>query len=244
MSNYITHEFFKAHRDLSDNQVTILDKAFDQINRNLNIIEDFFELDGQKRSRDGNCLIKRFTGENRLEIRTKDELPGAFARVVPVVSLNTNRVTFYEQYLNACYNSWAKASDGTGDGDKVCPVSELAGTLVHEAAHTCLGNEKYGYLISYWYRYQFRLRNGYTCRLCSASAAPSSWLPQDYKNKEGVQDETPYLGIHGEEIATPPGLPPGMKLKKYYLAWFTQSPVPAGAVMPPGIQLLDAHTEC
>ncbi len=221
MSNYITHKYFKAHRDLSDNQVEILEKAFAQINRNLDLVEDYLELEGQRRSRDGNCLIKRATGENRLEIRTKDELPNAFARVVPVISLNTNRITFYEQYLNACYNSWEKAPAGKAEGAKGCPVSELAGTLLHEATHTCLGNEKYAYLLSYWYRYHFRKRKGYACRLCRANDALRFWLPQDYKNKDEVITVTPYCSIRGVDVKLKSNvlLPPTMgKMKKYYLS--------------------------
>lgn len=218
MSNYLMYEHFKGHRDLSDNQVSILKKAFTQINQNIDIVEDYFRLDGHRRARDGQCLIGRLNGENRLRIRTKDQLPGAYARVVPIVTLNTNRVTFYAQYLNACYNSWERATP-TGNGDRVCPIAELAGTLIHEAAHTCLGNEKYGYLVSYWYRHQFRQRKDHTVRSCSAVNAPSSWLPQEYRNKDAVQAETPYLGLTSEEIDLP-NQPPFLNLtfKKYYLA--------------------------
>ena len=188
---YTKRKYFKAHDDLTKLQCDMLDEAFAQINRNIEMVEDFYDLPGQKNSRDGKCITKRLNGTNMLEIRSKDT-DNYVARVVPVVSLNTNRITFALHYLRGCRHTWAEAD--TGGGDKACALAELAGTIIHEAAHTCLGNEKYGYLISHYYRWRFRKDKGYKVCNCSAVKKPKSWCAQDYKNKEEVQDAVVYCG--------------------------------------------------
>lgn len=216
---YTTYGRFKGHNDLRDNHVEVLEEAFIQINDNLEFVEDYYKLSGHKKRRDGKCIIKRLTGKNKLKIKAKD-IKG-YALVIPIITLNTNRITFNKNYLSACYNSW-KDADGV-DGNKPCAIAELAGVIIHESAHTCLGTEKYAYLVDYYYRYRFRLEHGHSSSTCAAADEPPSWLPQDYKNKAAVKNVTGSCGFRFVEdtgIPTPniPGINVNVKIGHYYLS--------------------------
>jgi len=217
MSKYIEHLRYKAHKDLTDHQISILTEAFSQINNNFNIVRDYYSMSKHKAGRDGKCISKRLKGENKLKIRVKKGM-NPIARVVPVITLNTNRITINFDYLTACYNSWHEAKTSE---EKNCAVCELAGTIVHEASHTCLGNEKYAYLVEYFYRWRYRKDNGYSCPMCSAASEPPSWYPQDYKNKEKILQHVRWCGFKFVEMKLPDGAPTppiGMpKIGNYYL---------------------------
>jgi len=203
MGNYIDHLRYKAHKDLTGRQVEVLTAAFAQINSNMPILRDYYAMERHKIGRDGKCMVKRLTGENKLKIRIKEGMK-PIARVIPVVTLNTNRITINAGYLQACFNSWHEAASSE---EKDCALCELAGTIVHEASHTCLGNEKYAYLVEYYYRWRYRSDNGYTCPMCSASTEPPSWYPQDYKNKDEILRHVTWCGFKFVEIPLPANAP-------------------------------------
>jgi len=222
MGKYNKHYRFKSHRNLTQNQVLILKKAFEQINDNLDLVKDYYTMPKHQIGRDGKCISKKLKGDTKLKIRAKKGLregkSSSLATVTQFVPTIVNRITFDWNYLSACYNSWHTANT---DEEKTCAISELAGTIIHEASHTCLSIEKYAYLISYYYRWRLKSDNGYICPMCSAVSQPPSWYPQDYKNKNKVLQHVKWCGLKFVEMKLPAGTPTppiGMpKIGNYYL---------------------------
>jgi len=205
MGKYNEHYRFKSHRNLTQNQVLILKKAFEQINDNLDLVKDYYTMPKHQIGRDGKCISKKLKGDTKLKTRAKKglrEKTGSLAAVTQFTPTIVNRITFDWDFLNACYNSWHVA---TTKEEKDCAISELAATIIHEASHTCLSNEKYAYLVGHYYRWRFRQDNGYTCPMCIASTMPPSWYPQDYKDKDAVIKHVRWCGIRFEEFTYPEG---------------------------------------
>ena len=127
---YIRRKYYKAHVDLSDAQIEVLDAAFSHLNQNLHLIQDFHGLPEPISPSALEHIIQRLNGENMMEIRTQDTKDTEI-RVVPLASLNINRITLGSHYLKICWQSWAQKKEGVGNHSILI---ELAGTLIHEAA--------------------------------------------------------------------------------------------------------------
>ena len=152
-----------------------LTMAFAQINNHIEILRAYHSMERHSVGRDGKCLRKRLNGDNKLEIKAREGLwdKGAPASTLPIVALNTNRVLIDSGFLYAVYNSWNKAATTE---EKDCVISELAGVIIHEASHTCLGIEKYAYLIEYYYKWRFRHDYHATCPMCVPAVSGSMRL--------------------------------------------------------------------
>ena len=209
MGKFHTYTYFKAHIDIDEKYVGIIKKAYEQINDHMECVTNYYDIKGHKKRRDGVSITKKLTGKKKIEykIKTTDDY---YARTI------FDNVTFANSYLSAAYNSYHEELD---PDKKESYLAEFAATIIHEAAHTAMGNEKYAYLIDYYYRHELGKKLGWSGDTYVASDVPRSWLPQDYKNEKDVKSEVTYLGPKFQEMATPPGLtlPFNLKYGKYYL---------------------------
>ena len=209
MGKFHTYTYFKSHIDIDEKYVGLIKKAYIQINDNMECVTNYFDIKGQKKRRDGVSLTKKLSGKKKIEYKVKNT-DKYFARTI------FDNVTFATRYLQAAYNSYHEEVD---TDMKESYLAEFAATIIHEAAHAALGNEKYAYLIDHYYRYEMGRKKGWTGNAYVASEKPKSWLPQDYKNEKDVKTEVDYLKPKFQELELPEGLmlPPGINYGKYYL---------------------------
>lgn len=187
-AGWVASEFCYLDPAWNDKGVSIIERAMRQINNNLDIVEDWFDLTGL----DGYCTVNLLsangTGGYLHFRRDRSEIHacgfgGTGWRGCTVPGSNT--VTLSKEYVNAIANDYNDlTSDSTGR--RACLVADLASTIVHETLHACFYlTEDYCNLIQQFYRDEFTSRHGYTSSNC-CQANLSSYDPADYDGADDV----------------------------------------------------------
>ena len=163
----------------------VLDKAFDQITKNIDIVQDYFQelFFSEDVSQSGVCVNSLLTGGSlgrRLHI-TRAELAGtANGRTFP----GSPYIKLDENYVRAVANTWeAQLFCGSGTGTCNCVVSDLSALIIHETTHSCFSGERMAYIIAQWWRWQYAIRNDYSSVHCCGNQVDmelESWDPSHW----------------------------------------------------------------
>lgn len=161
-----------------------------QINNNIDIVQDWFDLTGY----DGSCTVALLTATGKGGYihfeRTKSEsnacgwFGGTGWRGCTIPGSNT--ISLSQEFVNAVANDYnALTSDSSGR--RACLIADLAGTIVHEAMHACfyLTHETI-YLCQQFYYDEFASRHSYTSSNC-CTVNPSSYDPADYASLDDIK---------------------------------------------------------
>jgi hypothetical protein len=177
---------FCAHDNLESADRDLIDWAFDVLQTNVGRIVRFENSDGVRV--DTRCLQSLIWGGEavfgRLHIREDDIVARGFT--IPT----STTITLKRSLLNAMVARISQPTCNSRCQD--CIVSELAGLILHEAAHSCALGEPYAYVLGHYWRYyhQEDLRADSSARgfggrsvpiatpgsnLCCAVTALSTW---------------------------------------------------------------------
>lgn len=172
-TTYSDRGYYMADDSWDSEHLWILDKAFDQINLNIDIVEEYFLnlVWDDLWSRSGDCVQKLLTGGSlfggKLHIKRaslgEEGVSGTTVKGSVYIRLEEN-------YVRAVANSRKLESCGSGNGDCNCIVADLSGLIIHETTHSCLSGEKMAYLLGQWWRWQYGEKYGYTSTNCCANS--------------------------------------------------------------------------
>lgn len=143
---------FCAHDNLESADRDLIDLAFDVLQTNDYLIVRFEDSDGVRV--DTSCIQSLIWGGDslygRLHIREDDISNRGYT--IP----GSTTITLKRSLLNAMVNRVNQPTCSSRCQD--CIVSELAGLILHEAAHNCLLGEPYAYVLGHYWRYYYQER--------------------------------------------------------------------------------------
>ncbi len=181
-ATYTWRTFYYAHEDWSEDQLSIIDRAFKQINENLDIVSDYYDQDGVAKS--GACHTNLLSGGSwtagHLHLKPWDGVhcwpePGTgFIGCTSGLYMKLN-----ENYIQNGLEAFASADRGHDTGESACLAADIAATIVHESTHSCLGNEKIAQLTNQFYFVRFAANHGWSHENCCGEEL-ASWDPSDW----------------------------------------------------------------
>ncbi len=201
-ATYDWRTFYYAHEDWSEDQLSIIDRAFKQINEHLDIVSDYYDQDGVAKSgachinllsggsfTAGHLHLKPWSGEG-CEGKPHDIFYGCTSGLY--IKLN-------EGYVTAAFDAFSAADRGHDTGESACLAADLAATIVHESTHSCLGNEKISMLTNQFYFVRFAAQHGWSHANCCGeeldSWDPADWSLSDTSSKPNLNDAVSYQSI-------------------------------------------------
>jgi hypothetical protein len=174
---------FYIDNEFGADSTWMLQKAFRQLQNNVDLVSDYFDEPGVGRS--GNCVEKIVNGHLRgSTVKFKlDRVICAMGYTIP----GNLHVRLDPDYVRAMYAEYDAASCGADNGECACITAELARTLLHEITHVCGASEVQAYLVDAFYQEKFEERYGYDhCNCCGQLQTFSTWDPSDYDTQADV----------------------------------------------------------
>ena len=212
---FTQQNYYLADESFSQADLDIMDKAFDQINSNIGIVEEYFDEEGVQKS--GDCVVNLLSGGDFWSGQLH------FVRGDPEQTHSsdgdgdaaTTRGQLYilwdKHYIRGHANSYRDVvTRGRDDGESPCLVAGLASAIVHETTHACWSDERMAYLLQEYYQREFIARHGYTnedfCCINAREREPvTTWDPSDYTEDQafhvGYSTSVGYDNLFDEYLA-------------------------------------------
>ena len=171
--------------DWGDEQIEVLNRAFEQINNNMDIIEDWEDEAGEETTCQQAILRgnSAYYGQAHIEGGTGVDVfgNGYAGRTVPGTTTTVLAKHFVKAMANA--RNFAQCDD---DGTCSCPVAAVAGLIIHEVAHMCFQTENGAYSLGQFYMFRYAQDRGYSSEWCCARDW-GDWNPWNYSTEEAKE---------------------------------------------------------
>ncbi len=185
-----------AHEDWDKEHLGALDSAYEQINENMDILEDYEDEKGVTMETDCvRAMLKGdddWYGQTHIEPMNMDDLVeaheagegGTFNFTYgSTIGMGSTTILLGKQYVRAIANTRKSEGCGEGDGDCSCMIADLATLIIHETAHVCLQTENGAEALGSYYQYRFKKDKGWDSPYCCGTNW-GDWNAWNYSNAE------------------------------------------------------------
>ena len=185
---WTSSEFCYLDPDWNEEETAIIERAMTQINNNIDIVQDWFDLARY----DGSCTIHLLKATGRggfihfRRTKSRSTACGTNLGWRGCSFPGANVIGLSREFVNAVKNDF-NALSGDKSGRRACLIADLAGTIIHEAMHLCFYlTHHYSYLCQQHYYDKFAARHGFTSSNCCV-VNPASYDPRDYANLNAIR---------------------------------------------------------
>lgn len=213
--DYVDEGYFYAYDTWADADIYLLDRAYEVLNNNIDYIEEWAVYEDTSIF-DTSCVQDLISGStsrgkswiypgdgtgcaafdgDRNDIYQGCTIPGDVA-----IKLN-------KYFIRALREERSRTSCGTDDGACYCIDMEVAGLILHETVHSCLGGEDVAYLLSQYFRYRYVSDRDFTHDNCNCAwilpqkpgggGSDISFNSEDF-TKQQAKDAEDRVGHHWE----------------------------------------------